>query len=97
MKESRKAQILLPSVVLGAVLGMSGIASASQTGYVGSKAPGTNAAELAPGDGDNDKATGTATEKTTGNKTDKNVDIDINIDIDGGNGAGTEGDNGNGS
>jgi hypothetical protein len=55
MKESKKAQILLPSVALSAVLSMSGIASASDTEYVQTKVPGANAAQLAPSDsGDDD-------------------------------------------
>jgi hypothetical protein len=54
MKESKKAQILLPPFALAAVLSMSGIASASQTQYEQAKAYGTNAAEPAPSDnGDN--------------------------------------------
>ena len=76
MKQPKKAQILLPSVTLGAVLSMSGIASASQTEYMQTKVPGTNAIRLSPGDNDN----GNDNDKDKNKK--DNIDIDINIDID---------------
>jgi hypothetical protein len=53
MKGLKRTQILLPSVALASVLSMPGTASASQTPYMQTKAPGTNATELTVGsDGD---------------------------------------------
>jgi hypothetical protein len=78
MKETKKAQILLPSVTLGAVLSMSGIASASQTEYMQTKVPGTNAIRLSPGGNDN----GNDNDKDKDKNKKDNIDIDINIDID---------------
>ncbi|MCW2903476.1 MAG: hypothetical protein JWO67_5741 [Streptosporangiaceae bacterium] len=54
MKESKKAQILLPPVTLAAVLSMSGIASASPTEYVQATVPSTNAAQFTPSDNGDD-------------------------------------------
>jgi hypothetical protein len=88
MKQARKVQILLPSVVLGAVLSMSGTASAGQAEYVQAKIPGANADGLAPGDSDpapGSDATSKPNSRLNPNN-DIDIDIDINTDTDGGNG-----------
>jgi hypothetical protein len=100
MKKSKKAQILLPPVALAAVLSMSGIASASQTEYVQTKVPSTNAAVLAPsyaadnddnGNGMNDNG-----DENSMNDNGMNDNGDDNGDDDNGNGNGDgDGDNGN--
>ena len=88
MRQSRKVQILLPSIALGTVLGMSGIASASQAEYVRTTIPGADAAGLAPGD--TDPAPGSDATSKPNSRLNPNNDIDIDIDID------TKTDGGNG-
>jgi hypothetical protein len=92
MRQARKVQILLPSVLLGAVLGMPGAAFAGQAGYVRTTIPGGNADGLAPGD--TTPAPGTTSAPSAPSKPSSrlnpNNDIDIDIDID------TKTDGGNG-